>query len=155
MQAALLETFAAGNRIVRFAPQNRDDVQTAAVCSAYTDYVLFRQNDGFDIFSQVIHDGLMARVGVAKVFWNESTTVDVEAFENLSQDELDMLLATDDGIELIDSETGALGLVSGTVGIEYTCLVMIETIPPEQFLVEEQCRSLEMSNFMRRTTRAD
>ena len=31
MQAALLETFAAGNRIVRFAPQNQDDVQTAAV----------------------------------------------------------------------------------------------------------------------------
>ena len=155
MQAALLETFAAGNRIVRFAPQNQDDVQTAAVCSAYTDYVLFRQNDGFDIFSQVIHDGLMARVGVAKVFWNESTTVDVEAFENLSQDELDMLLATDDSIELIDSETDALGLVSGTVGIERdTSQVMIETIPPEQFLVEEQCRSLEMSNFVaHRTTK--
>ena len=56
--------------------------------------MLFRQNDGFDIFSQVIHDGLMARVGAAKVFWDESTTTDVEAFENLSQDELDMLIAT-------------------------------------------------------------
>ena len=31
---------------------------------------------------------------------------------------------------------------------------MIETIPPEQFLVEEQCRSLEMSNFVaHRTTK--
>ena len=47
MQAALLETFAAGNRIVKFAPQGPEDTQTAAVCSSYTDYVLFRQNDGF------------------------------------------------------------------------------------------------------------
>ena len=154
MQASLLETFAAGNRIVRFAPQGPEDVQTAAVCSAYTDYCLFRQNDGFDIFSQVIHDGLMARVGAAKVFWNESTTIDVEAFENLSQDELDMLIA-DDGIELIDSETDPIGLVSGTIGIERdTSQVMIEVIPPEQLLVEEQCRSLEMSNFVaHRTTK--
>ena len=44
------------NRIVRFAPQNQDESKLS-VCSAYTDYVLFRQNDGFDIFSQVIHDG--------------------------------------------------------------------------------------------------
>ena len=66
-----------------------------------------------------------------------------------------MLLATDDSIELIDSETDALGLVSGTIGIERdTSQVMIEVIPPEQFLVEEQCRSLEMSNFVaHRTTK--
>ena len=35
MQAALLETFSAGNRIVRFAPQGPEDVETAKVCSAY------------------------------------------------------------------------------------------------------------------------
>ena len=40
MSAALLETFAAGNRIVRFAPQGPDDVEKAAVCTAYTDYRL-------------------------------------------------------------------------------------------------------------------
>ena len=62
MQAALLETFAAGNKIVKFAPQGPEDVETAKVCSAYTDYVLFRQNDGFNVFSQVIHDGLMAAI---------------------------------------------------------------------------------------------
>ena len=155
MQAALLETFAAGSRIVKFAPRGSEDVQTAAVCSAYTITVCSRQNDGYEIFSQVIHDGLMARVGAAKVFWNESSTTDVEAFENLSQDELDMLLAGNDNIELIDSETDAIGLISGTIGIERdTSQVMIEVIPPEQLLVEEQCRSLDMSNFVaHRTTK--
>ena len=72
----------------------------------------------------------MARVGAAKV-WNESSTTDVEAFENLSQDELDVL-AGNDNIELIDSETDAIGLISGTIGIERdTSQVMIEVIPPE------------------------
>ena len=153
MQAALLETFAAGNRIVKFAPQGPEDVQTAAVCSSYTDYVLFRQNDGFDVFSQVIHDGLMARVGVAKVFWQQSEATDLEEFENLTQDELDMLLAQDD-VELIDSDTDDLGMVSGTIGIARdTSQVMVETIPPEEFIVEAQCKSLTDSNFCAHRTR--
>ena len=33
LKAALLETFASGNNIVKFAPQNADDVETAEVCS--------------------------------------------------------------------------------------------------------------------------
>ena len=45
MKAALLETFSAGNQIAKFAPQNANDVVLAEVCSRYTDYVLFRQND--------------------------------------------------------------------------------------------------------------
>ena len=51
MSAALLETFAAGNRIVKFAPQGPDDVEKAAICTTYTDYAVHRQNNGFDIFS--------------------------------------------------------------------------------------------------------
>ena len=149
MQAALLETFAAGNRIVKFAPQGQEDVQTAAVCSSYTDYVLFRQNEGFELFSQVIFDGLMARVGCAKVFWQQSTTTDFEEFEQLTQDELDMYLGSDDNIELVDSETDAVGMVSGTVAIERdTSQVMIEAIPPEQLIVESQCKSLDDSQFV-------
>ena len=152
MQAALLETFAAGNRIVKFAPQGPEDVETAKVCSAYTDYVLFRQNDGFNIFSQVIHDGLMARVGTAKVLWQQSEEMDLEEFTDLTQDELDMLLAEDD-IELIESETNSIGLISGTIGVTRdTSQVVIETIPPEELLVEAQCKSLEDSQFVAQRT---
>jgi hypothetical protein len=153
MKAALLETFAAGNRIVRFAPQGPEDVQTAAVCSAYTDYVLFRQNDGFGLFQSVLHDGLMARVGVAKVFWHQSEEVDQEEFEDLTQDELDMVLAEDD-IELIDSETNSIGLVSGTIGITRdTSQVIVESIPPEEFIIEAQATSLDDVNFCAHRTR--
>ena len=70
MSAALLETFSAGNKICKFTPQGPEDVQMAEVCSAYTDYVLHRQNNFFAIASDVIHDGLTSRVGVAKIFWD-------------------------------------------------------------------------------------
>lgn len=153
MKAALLETFSSGNRIVRFAPQGPEDVQTAEVCSTYTDYVIFRQNDGYSVFQDVIHDGLTARVGAAKVFWQEGTEMEQQEFDSITQDELDMLLAGDD-VELIDSETDDRGLMSGTIAVERdTSQVVIEAIPPEELIVEAQCRDLETSSFCAHRTR--
>ena len=153
MSAALLETFSSGSRIIRFAPQGPEDVKLAEVCSAYTDYQLFRKNDGFSIFRDVIFDGLTSRVGVAKVFWQEMFDEVPEEFEGITADELDMLLAEDD-IELDDSESNDIGLLSGTVlrRIDKS-KVCIESIPPEEFIIEPQARNLDDVNFCAHRTR--
>ena len=148
MSAALLETFSAGNKICKFTPQGPEDVQMSEVCSAYTDFVLHRQNDFFSVARDIIHDGLTARVGVAKIFWDTRTEDDLEEFEDITQDELDMLLASDEAIELVDSKTDKLGMVSGTISkTRDTSQVVIESIPPEQFLIEPQAKSLDTVKF--------
>lgn len=153
LKAALLETFASGNNIVKFAPQNADDVETAEVCSKYTDYVMFRQNDTFEVMNSAIHDGLTARVGVAKVFWDEKDEVIEEEFTDVNQDELDMLLAQDD-VELGDSTTNEVGLISGTVLMTRDASqVTIQSLAPEEFIIEPQARSLEEVNFVAHRTR--
>ena len=153
MKAALLETFSSGSRIVKFSPQGPEDVQLASVCSAYTDFVLFRQNDGFGLFRSVIHDGLVARAGIAKVFWQESSEEDLQEFEGLSQSELDMVLAEDD-VELVESDEDENGLISGVVSSPVsTSQVVVEAIPPEEFLIESQAVSLEKANFVAHRTR--
>ena len=154
MSAALLETFAAGNRIVKFAPQGPDDVEKAAICTTYTDYAVHRQNNGFDIFSSVIHDGLLARAGVAKVYWQEMEEIDEQEFTDLTEAELDMLLASDDNIELLDSTTDDAGLINGTIGITRdTSQVMIEAVAPEEFLIEAQAKSMMDAKFCGHQTR--
>lgn len=153
LKAALLETFAAGNNIVKFAPQNADDVEMAEVCSKYTDYVMFRQNDTFNVMNSAIHDGLTARVGVAKVFWDPKEEVIEEEFKDVNQDELDMLLAQDD-VELGESETNEVGLISGTVLVTRdVSQVTIQSLAPEEFLIEPQAKSLEEVNFVAHRTR--
>lgn len=147
MTASLLETFSAGSNIVKFAPEGPEDVELSKVCSSYTNFILFRQNDAFSVFQSVIHDGLMARVGVCKVYWMDKTETETQTFENLTQDELDMLLA-DEGVELVDSESDDIGLLSGEIGIERDASkVCIEALEPEAFIVEAQARSLEDSTF--------
>jgi len=153
LKAGLLETFSAGNNIVKFAPQNADDVETAEVCSKYTDYVMFRQNDVNAVMNSVIHDGLTARVGVAKIFWDDREEIIEEEFTDVTQDELDMLIAQDD-VELGESETNAVGLISGTILVTRDASqVQIEALAPEEFLIEPQAKSLDEVNFVCHRTR--
>ena len=153
LSAALLETFSAGNKTVRFAPQNADDVEMARICTEYTDFVVNRQNDSYTIMSTAIHDGLIARAGVVKVFWEDSVEYDYEDFTDITDGELDMLLAQDD-VELTESTTDELGLISGTISIERdTSQVVIENIAPSEFLIESQAKSLDDVNFCAHRTK--
>lgn len=154
LKAVLLETFAAGNNIVAFDPQDANDVEMARIASEYTDYVIFRQNDGYKIFSDVIQDGLMARVGVAKVYWEESVENSVEQFDNLTQDEVDLLAAQPDVKDISAEMSPETGLFKG----ELTRLVdksqvRINVIPPEEFLITPQATSIEQAPFVGHRTR--
>ena len=153
MTASLLETFSAGSKIVKFTPQGPDDIALSKIATSYAEYVAFRQNEAMSVFQSVIMDGLMSRVGVAKVFYDIRTETQEEEFIGLTEDELDLLLAQDD-LTLIDSETDNVGLLSGTVerAID-TSQVCIQAIPPEEFLIEAQARSLEDVDFVAHRTR--
>ena len=153
LKAALLETFSAGNNTVRFAAQNEDDVPKAKVATEYTDYVVNRKNDSYSVFSTVIHDSLIARAGICKVFWEESVDYDYEDFTDITDSELNLLLAQE-GVELTESTTDELGLISGSISIESdTSQVIIENVAPEEFLIETQAKSLEDVNFCAHRTK--
>jgi hypothetical protein len=153
MKAALLETFSTGNKTMRFAPQNMDDVQTAEVCTEYTDYVLHRQNNLFEVMQTVIHDGLIARAGICKVFWEQRTESSLEPVDSLSEEELDALLA-EEGVEIEELEQDELGMFTGELRIARdTSQVVIEAVAPEEFLIEPQAKSLDKVGFCAHRTK--
>ena len=154
MKAALLETFSTGYKTVRFAPQTGEDIRIAEVATAYCDYVANRQNNLFNVMQEVIHDGLVARAGIAKVYWDQREESYCEPIENLTEEELDALLAQDN-VEIEDVEQDELGLFSGELRITSDASqVAIEAIAPEEFIIEPQCKSLELASFCgHRTTK--
>ena len=154
MKAALLETFSAGSQICKFAPQGPEDVEKAEICTTYTDFVSFRQNDLMTVMNNVIHDGLTSRVGIAKVYWDEQYDKVEEDYEDLQADELDMLLAQED-VELVENEEDDFGFNTGTIAISTDrSKVTIEAVAPEEFIIESQAKSLDFEyiNFCAQRT---
>jgi len=143
MKSQLLETFAAGREIVKFDPNTPEDSEEARIATAYCDYVIFRQNDGYQIFSDAIHDGLMARVGVGKVYWEDNEEQIDEEFEDLPEEAIMLLTAEDDITDLSAEINEDTGLYSGKLTrVRDTSQVKIEIINPEEFSIEPQAKHL-------------
>lgn len=147
LRAKLLETFAVGRDIVRFDPRGPDDIDDSMVATKYTDYVVFGQNDGYGIFSDVIFDALMSRVGVVKVWWEVCEDYETESFEGIPEEAVLGLAAMDD-IDDLDATQDISGLFSGTLTrkIDHS-KVSIEVIPPEEFSIEPQAKGLSKDTF--------
>jgi hypothetical protein len=148
MKSQLLETFSAGREIVKFDPTGPEDVEAARIATAYTDHVVFSQNDGYGIFNDVIHDGLMARVGVAKVYWNEDTKEIEQEFEELPEEAITLLTA-DESVPKLEAEQDPLsGSYKGKlVRVEDRSYVKIEVLNPEEFGIETQAKDLSADYF--------
>ena len=149
MKATLLEVFASGRKIVSFTPQNPEDVEPARIASEYVDYVVFRQNEGYSCMSDIIQDGLMARIGVAKVYWQDLIEPVEQGFEG-TVESLDVLLAD----EAYDVKEVNIDEVSGEVTAtvifnKNSSKVCIDQIAPEEFIVERpRGVDLQSMNFM-------
>lgn len=159
--AQLLEPFTTSQNLVQFSPQNADDVENARIATDYCAYVIHRQNPGYEIFSDVVKDGLMNRIGVAKVWWERNEVKEeVELPEAVPYAGL-VAQAEAAGIEIDEEnlEEDDLGNVTGTVTVKRDeGQVRIEVVPPEEFIASPRARCLRTADFLahrKKIARAD
>lgn len=151
-KAALLEAFTGNVRPVRFAPTGPDDVQAAEQATVYTDYVIFRQNDGYNVMHDVIHDGLIARNGIVQVSWKRDVQNVTYQMSNQTQEAVIAFISQHQDA-LVDWDVVAEHAEDGTVDVEVTLRedksrVCIENVPPEEFGVSNHALSLDDSNIV-------
>lgn len=145
MKATLLETFSGNRRPVRFAPQNDKDGLLATTATEYVNYVFFRQNGGFQVLHDTIHNGLTARVGIVKVYWEKRQEPVEEEFSGMTEDEF-LVAASDPSVDevkdaTVDEETM---LFEGTfVRTKDTSQIVVEVIPPEEFLITARATTIK------------
>lgn len=153
LKASLLETFAGGQDIVQFTPQNAEDVEPCMVATEYASYVLFRQNNGYEIFHDAIDDGLKARIGVVKIYWEENKQYQDEEFQDLHEDDVHGLAAQEDITDLeadVDEETGGYSGKLTRIKADLS-QVVIENIAPEEFGIEPRAKRLKGAFHYHRT----
>src|SRR6185312_13629290 len=101
MSAQLVETFSANpDNLISFPPQGPQDVEAAKQATEYCNYVFFRENDGEGIIKSVTHDGLTARTGVVKIYWDKKSKDTDEEFDGLEYADVQALTAQEDVSEL-------------------------------------------------------
>lgn len=180
----LIRVFTSSDNVVEFQPVNDGDEPFAKQATEYCNWVFYKENDGFLILHNWFKDALLQKTGVVKAYWDDKKEVTKEKYENLSDDELLMLMqdqelevvsqeTIENSIEVIDPMTGmpAVDPMTGmpmmqtnrthNVKIKKTVnkgSVVVENIPPEEFLISKRAKTIEDSPFVahrRQMTRSE
>jgi hypothetical protein len=157
----LIRVFTTTEDIVYFEPQSANDEESAKQATDYCNWVFYRENDGLLILHNWFKDALLQKVGVVKSYWDEREEVTKEEYENLTEDELALLLS-DESLEVVEQEVEFIEAGMDMMGqpimapvyeIEvkrvkkYGC-VKIENVPPEEFLISKAARTIEDAPFV-------
>ena len=173
----LLRIFTQSDDVVRFEPKGPGDEPKAKQATMYANWVLMNDNQGVIILHDWFKDALLQKNGIVKVWWNDETDVTVEKYENLSEEELALLLA-DGQMEVVSQEQTQIGEIPAPVDpmmmqqaamqglpppapqmvpvfsynvkvkkIDKKGSVKVENVPPEEFLISKKARRLNETPF--------
>ena len=139
---------------MRFEPVSPGDVPFARQATDYCNWVFYRDNEGFLILHNWFKDALLQKTGIVKAWWNDETKVTKEKYKNLTDDELVLLLEDDQleivGHEIIETQDEMGVMRSHNVKVqrkEGKGNVVIENVPPEEFLISKNARTIADSPF--------
>lgn len=153
IKPALMRVFLQSDKPVEFQPTSPQNVDAAEQATKYAAYV-FRKNKGFDVLSDVFHDALIKKVGIAKVYYDETEDVEFDEYSGLTEDAI-ALIEGDPEVELLEQEIEVEGEM-GPDGIAvsepiYSAKVArtnsrgqikVESVAPEDFFVDSEAVSI-------------
>jgi hypothetical protein len=161
----LIRVFTSTDGVVEFQPVNDGDEPFAQQATEYCNWVFYRDNDGFLILHNWFKDALLQKTGIVKAYWDEKIDVNKETYENLSDDDL-MMLMQDEDLEVVAQETEEeinevtdpmTGQVFQNITREHKVKVkrtkkdgrvVVENVPPEEFLISKRARTIQDSPFV-------
>lgn len=156
----LMRVFTTTEDIVYFEPKGQQDEETAKQATDYCNWAFYRDNNGLIILHNWFKDALLQKVGVVKSYWDERIDVTKEEYENLSEDELALLLS-DQSLKVVKQKIeyeevpDMMGNIVQVPTFEVYVQrskeigqVKIENVPPEEFLISKSARSIEDSPFV-------
>ena len=178
MLPGLLKVFTASDKVVSCEPVTGEDVGIAEQATAYLNHVFYKDNPGFKLLYNFFKDALIEKNGFLKVYWDDSEKAEHETYKNLTLAEKEALLDTKDDIELVEEEeiedtvaaeqielakdqAELQGLDISQVNfpdpVLYNCKikrisktgkVKIESIPPEEFLINRTAKTIDDADFV-------
>lgn len=101
MMPDLMRVFAGSDKTADFIPTGPEDMAFAEQATDYCNWVFNIKNQGFLHTYNHLKAGLMYKVGILKVYWDESRTVKEEEYTGLNDEELEAIKFNPD-VEIIE-----------------------------------------------------
>ena len=155
----IMRIFTQTKNFVDYVPRTQEDEEGAQQATDYANWVL-EQNNGVILFHNWFKDALLQKVGVVKAFWDTQEDVTEEEYNNLTDDELAMIMR-DDSREIVEKESLEQSVDAGediTIQVASHNVkvkrktesgkIVIQNVPPEEFLISKKATTIADAPFV-------
>ena len=154
IKPSIQRIFLTNDKFVEFQPRNAEDVALAEQMTSYIGYK-FQQQDGYRILNDVLQDAMVKKAGVAMAYFDEREEQEIHTFTGLTDDAMQLLIDQDDVEVLEHTETMSISMDEMGMEIELPMHdvkiartitkgdIKVESIPPEDFFVDRNARSVD------------
>ena len=150
IKPSLMRVFASGDEMVTFAPHGPEDVEAAKQATDYVNYIFTKDNPGWEILYTWFTDALLQKNGIVKCWWDEYEDWNREEYNGLDEQEFNALVISP-SIEVVEHTPyqDDYGMKHDVVlsRQSYVGKVRIENVPPEEFLISREAKSIEDARF--------
>ena len=154
VKPSLMRVFMSTSKPVEFIPMGPDDVAAAEQATNYM-HSEFNRLDGYKVLNDAFQDALVKKQGIVKTYFKDYKRSEVFTYSDLTQEEYDFIV-NEDGVEVLESEmvmSATVDQMGMEVSVPYYSLKVshtstkgeqcLECIPPENFLISEDARTLQ------------
>ncbi len=154
IKPSLMRVFLSSENPVEYVPTSQEDVTGADQATKYAHY-RFQELNGYTLLNDAIHDALVKKTGVLKAYWEDNTEATIHTYSNLTEEEMSVIV-NDENVTVIEQST-EMKMSMDEFGMEVEMpeyelkishkkesgKMMIESVPPEEFFVDRNARSVE------------
>ena len=154
IKPSLMRVFLSSEHPVEYIPTSQKDVAGAEQATKYAHWK-FQQLNGYRLLNDAIHDALVKKTGVLKIWWESNTEATLHTYTNVTDEEM-MAIVNEPDVTVIEHGT-ELEMEMGEDAIEvetpkHTLTIShkkengelkIESVPPEEFIVDRNAKSVD------------
>ena len=154
VKPSLMRIFLSTAKPVEYVPRGPEDVALAEQATEFMHHEFTRLN-GYRVMNDAFQDALVKKQGIVKAYWMTYPEAEIYTYSDLSEDEYTYLVDDDDITVLEHSSEMSLSIDEMGMEIEMPFHsvklsrkkekgeLCIESVPPEEFFVNRDCRSLK------------
>jgi hypothetical protein len=154
IKPSLMRVFLSSENPVEYIPTSQEDVKMAEQATKYAHW-RFTELNGYRLLNDVIHDALVKKSGILKIWWEDNTEAEIHSYSNVTEEEM-MAIVNEPDVEVLEHST-ELVMEMGDMGFEVERPehslkisyrkekgeLKIEALPPEEFVVDRNAKSIE------------
>lgn len=154
VKPSLMRVFLSTAKPVEFVPRGPEDVAMAEQATEFMHYEFQRLN-GYRVLNDAFHDALIKKQGIIKAYWKTYPRSEIYTYTDLNDDEYTFLVSGDDVTVLehsvdmsIEIDQMGMEVEMPTHSVKISRIeedgeLCIESVPPEEFFINRDARSLD------------